>query len=127
MFFICYSKEKMSKTAAHNTTPQSLGGKGTSTSVDSSRQKSQFVSLAVTMGWQLAVVVLIPVIGGAELDKAFKSSPALLLVGLAIALLGTILVMWRSVKAANTLPVPKLTAAQKRAIQKQYEEDDADA
>jgi F0F1-type ATP synthase assembly protein I len=79
------------------------------------------------MGWQLAVVVLIPVIGGAELDKAFKSSPALLLVGLAIALLGTILVMWRSVKAANTLPVPKLTAAQKRAIQKQYEEDDADA
>jgi F0F1-type ATP synthase assembly protein I len=117
----------MSKSAAHTTTPQSLGGKGTNSKVDSSRQKSQFVSLAVTMGWQLAVVVLVPVIGGAELDKAFKSSPALLLVGLAIALLGTILVMRLTMQRANSLPVPKLSAAQKRAIQKQYEEDDADA
>jgi hypothetical protein len=48
-------------------------------------------------------------------------------VGLAIALLGTILVMRLTMQRANSLPVPKLSAAQKRAIQKQYEEDDADA
>jgi F0F1-type ATP synthase assembly protein I len=114
----------MSKTAAHNSTPQSLGGTGSETNTDLSRQQTQFVSLALNMGWQLAVVVLVPVVGGVELDKVFNTSPALLLVGLAVALLASIGVMWRTMQAANRLPVPKLTDAQRRAIKKQYEEDD---
>jgi F0F1-type ATP synthase assembly protein I len=116
----------MSKTAAHNSTPQSPGGSGTGseTSTDPSRQQTQFVSLALNMGWQLAVVVLVPVVGGVELDKTFDTSPALLLIGLAVALLASIVVMWRTMQAANRLPVPKLTDAQRRAIKKQYEEDD---
>jgi len=36
------------------------------------------------------------------------------------------MVMWQAVQLANRLPVPKLTAAQKRQIQKSYEEEDAD-
>jgi F0F1-type ATP synthase assembly protein I len=114
----------MSKTAAHTTTPQSSGGKGSETPADSSRQQSQFVSMALNMGWQLAVVVLVPVVGGVELDKVFDTSPVLLLVGLMLALIGSIFIMWRTMQAANRLPVPKLTDAQRRAIKKQYEEDD---
>jgi F0F1-type ATP synthase assembly protein I len=121
---ICYSKEKMSKTAAHTTTPQYEGGVKDQTNVDSSRQQRQFVGLALTMGWQLAIVVLAPVIAGVELDKLFDSSPILLLVGLAVALLGTIAVMWRTMQTANRLPVPKLTDEQRRAVKKSYEEDD---
>lgn len=114
----------MSKNAAHTTTPQSSGGRGSDTSVDSSRQQSQFVRLALTMGWQLAIVVLMPIIGGVELDKLFGTSPILLIVGLVLAVLASIMVMWRAMQTANSLPVPKLTAAQKRAVQQSYEEDD---
>jgi hypothetical protein len=51
----------------------------------------------------------------------------MLFVGLALALVGSIIVMWRTMQKANHLPVPKLTEAQRRQVQKQYEEDDADA
>jgi F0F1-type ATP synthase assembly protein I len=114
----------MSKTAAHTTTPQSEGGNRPDNGIDSSRQKSQFVSMALTMGWQLAVAVLVPVIGGVELDKAFDTAPALLLTGLGVALLASVAVMWRTMQVANRLPVPKLTDAQRRAIKKSYEEED---
>ena len=80
--------------------------------------------MAVNMTWQLAVVVLVPVIGGVMLDKKLNMSPVLLLVGLAVALLGSIAVMWRTMQTANRLPVPKLTEEQRRAVQKSYEEDD---
>ena len=76
------------------------------------------------MSWQLAIVVLVPVIGGVELGKKLGSPTAWTLAGLAVALVGTVLVMWRAMQAANKLPVPKLTEAQKRAIQKSYEEED---
>lgn len=76
------------------------------------------------MSWQLAVVVLVPIIGGVELDRAFKNTNMWLFVGLAAALIGSGVVMWRTMQAANRLPVPKLTDAQRRAIQKSYQEDD---
>lgn len=91
------------------------------------RQRNMFVSMALTMSWQLALAVLVPIIGGVQLDKALETSNTFTFVGLAIALLGSIVVMWRTMQIANKLPVPKLTEAQKREIQKQYEEDDADA
>lgn len=79
--------------------------------------------MALNMSWQLAAVVLIPVIAGVQLDKIFDTS-FLLFVGLGVALLGSIAVMWRTMQVANKLPVPKLSAAEKRAVQKSYEEDD---
>ena len=76
------------------------------------------------MSWQLAVVVLVPIIGGVELGKALGAPTAWTFAGLAVAFVGSGLVMWRAMQAANKLPVPKLTAEQKREIQKSYEEDD---
>lgn len=76
------------------------------------------------MSWQLAVVVLVPIIGGVELDKAFDNSYIFTVIGLALALVLSAVVMRRAMQVANRLPVPKLTAAQKRNIQKSYEEDD---
>lgn len=89
--------------------------------------KRQFVIAALNMSWQLALIVLVPIIGGVELDKALKSNSIFLFVGLAVALIGSAIVMWRAMQAANRMPVPKLTAAQKRAIQKAYEEEDEDS
>lgn len=79
--------------------------------------------MAMNMTWQLAIVVLVPVIGGVELDRALDTN-AWTFVGLGVALVGSVMVMWRTVQAANRLPVPKLSSEEKQAIQKRYEEDD---
>jgi len=79
---------------------------------------------AANMSWQLAIVVLVPIVGGVQLDKAFDTSNVYMFIGLGVALLASAAVMWRAMQAANRLPVPKLTDAQKRVIKKQYEEDD---
>ena len=47
------------------------------------------------MSWQLAVVVLVPIVGGYELDKAFATSPLLVIVGFIIAMAGVGLVVKR--------------------------------
>lgn len=120
----------MSKTAAHITTPTPAtnggheGAKSPVSSEQASYQRNLFFSMALNMSWQLAVVVLIPVIGGVWLDKAFNTSHLFTFIGLGVALLGCIAVMWRTMQVANRLPVPKLSAAQKRQIQKSYEDED---
>ena len=81
--------------------------------------------MAGVMSMQLLVVVLVPIIGGVELDKALGVS-YLLFVGLAVALISTVLVMWRTMQVANRLPVPKLTDAQRQAVRKAYEAEDDD-
>lgn len=86
--------------------------------------RQQFAVFALNMSWQLAGVVLVPVLGGVALDKKLGTSPACMLAGLAVALIGSGAVLLRTMQIANRLPVPKLTAAQKRAVQKSYEEDD---
>jgi len=80
--------------------------------------------MAANMTWQLAIVILVPIIIGVKLDKAYGTKDVWTFVGLGVALIGSGLVMWRAVRAANRLPTIKLTEEQKRAIQKQYEEDD---
>jgi hypothetical protein len=82
-----------------------------------------FISMALDMSWRLALVVLIPIIGGAELDKHTHTS-LYVIFGFVLAMLGMALVMWQTLRKASQLPVPKLSAAQRRAIHKQYEEDD---
>jgi F0F1-type ATP synthase assembly protein I len=94
---------------------------------ETSSQRSQFLMMALTMSWQLAVAVLVPVLVGVWLDNIAGTSPLYVIAGLLIAFVLAALVMWRTLRLANGLPVPKLTDAQKKAIQKQYEEDDADA
>jgi hypothetical protein len=107
--------------------PTSIKGGHTPSSSDtknSTNPRQQFVVFALNMSWQLALVVLVPIIGGVELDKALGKTEAFVFIGLAVALVGSGVVLWRTMQAANRLPVPKLTEAQKKAIQKSYEEED---
>lgn len=112
------------KTAVPSTTPQFLKGGNASDQTKKTTQRNQFVVMALNMSWQLAVVILVPVIGGVQLDKALDTSYVCALAGVGLGLVGSGLVMWRTLKIANRLPVPKLSAAQKRAIKKQYEAED---
>ena len=109
--------------------PTSIKGEHTpspNNTQESSNVRQQFVVFALNMSWQLAVAVLVPVLAGVELDKLVGSTDTFVFIGLAIAAIGSALVLWRTMQAANRLPVPKLTAEQKRAIQKSYEEEDED-
>lgn len=55
--------------------------------------------VAVTgMSWQLAVVVLVPIVGGFELDKAFATSPLLLIIGFIVAMAGFTLIVRRQMQ-----------------------------
>lgn len=83
--------------------------------------------MAVDMSWRLALAVLVPIFIGIQLDKTFKTGSTLTVVGLLLGMVGMGFVFWRTLQVANRMPVPKLSAAQKRAIKKQYEEDDKDA
>jgi len=98
-----------------------------SQTVDKTKSPSGiFISMALDMSWRLALAVLVPIIGGYELDKAFKTTPVLTIIGFVLAMAGIGLVLWHTLQTANRLPVPKLTASEKRAIQKQNEEDNDD-
>lgn len=50
------------------------------------------------MSWQLAVVVLVPIIGGFELDQKLDTLPALTIAGFFIAMAGMGLVIWRQLQ-----------------------------
>lgn len=82
--------------------------------------------MAVDMTWQLAIAVLVPIIGGVEIGKAAHAKTAGIFIGLGIAVLCSIVVLWRTLRVANQVPVPKLSEAQKREVQKQYESEDDD-
>jgi F0F1-type ATP synthase assembly protein I len=50
------------------------------------------------MSWQLAVVVLVPILGGFFLDQQFATTPLLTILGFIIAMTGFGLVVWRQLQ-----------------------------
>lgn len=70
----------------------------------SSRTEPQqfLVGSVVSMGWQLAIVVLLPLIGGNILDKQAGTLPWFTLLGLFIAMAGMIVVVSRALKDVNS-------------------------
>jgi F0F1-type ATP synthase assembly protein I len=70
-------------------------------------QTSLFITMALDMSWRLAIAVLVPIIGGFELDKKLDTSPLYMILGFALAMLGMGLVFWRTLQAASHIPVAK--------------------
>ena len=60
--------------------------------------KRQFVGASVSMGWQMAGAVLIPVIIGVKLDDHFHSSPSYTLAALVLACGGAIAIVSNTIK-----------------------------
>jgi pheromone shutdown protein TraB len=56
-------------------------------------QRNLFLVLLLNMTWQLAIVVLIPVVGGFELDQHYHATPLWIIIGGVVALLGVIAVL----------------------------------
>lgn len=60
------------------------------------------VIAALDMSWRLAIAVLVPIIGGFELDKHLHTTPALTIVGFIIAMAGLFFILKRTLEAADT-------------------------
>jgi len=63
--------------------------------------RKQFVSVAMNMGWQLGLTVIIPVIIGVKLDDHFHTSPSYTLAALMIAAGGAVLVVKNMINQVN--------------------------
>ncbi len=60
--------------------------------------RKQFFSAATSMGWQLAGMVLVPVVIGVKLDDHFHSTPSYTLAALILAIGGAIWVVSNTLK-----------------------------
>lgn len=110
------------KTTAAPTTPPITN----SAEEGSASARMSFIVLALNMSWQLLVVVLLPVLGGVWLDKHHGHGTTWTIGGLAVALVLSVAVIAQAARTASKFPVPKLSAAEKHAVQRQIAEDDAD-
>ena len=69
---------------------------------DGAALQADFISLAAEMSWQLAVVVVVPIIGGYWLDGRYHhATPWLMFVGFGVAAIGVVGVMGRVLSEAN--------------------------
>ena len=67
---------------------------------------SVFVGMALDMSWKLALVVLLPIVGGYEIDSHAGTTPVVTIVGFVLAMLGVAYVMWSTLQAANHMATP---------------------
>lgn len=95
----------------------------TSSTSDSKLNQNAFVGIALGMSWQLAVIVLVPILGGYKLDGSFNSAPWLTLIGLLLSIVGSILVVRRSLAQFGNFDVPANT----KAIHKYSDDEEDDA
>ena len=56
---------------------------------------AEFFSTTLNMSWQLAIIVLVPILGGFELDRKLRTQPLLTIVGFVLAIAGGAVVVWR--------------------------------
>lgn len=65
--------------------------------------KQKFVGATLNLSWRLALTVLIPLIGGIQLDKKFNSSPSYTITGFMLAIVFGCMAVWQTVKEVNEL------------------------
>ncbi|HVX56757.1 MAG TPA: AtpZ/AtpI family protein [Candidatus Saccharimonadales bacterium] len=66
--------------------------------------RRDFLVAAANMSWQLAIVVLVPIVGGFELDEKLGCLPLLTIIGFVIAMVGMALVVWRQLQLYSPAP-----------------------
>jgi F0F1-type ATP synthase assembly protein I len=67
-----------------------------------------FINSAISMSWQLAVVVLVPVLAGVWVDDHYKTSPAFTLVGLGLAVIGVVFLLKKVLADVSVKIEPKV-------------------
>lgn len=63
--------------------------------------KNQFVYAVIGMSWQLALVVILPILAGSAIDKHFKVEPYGVIAGFVLAFVGAVMVVMRNMKLVS--------------------------
>jgi uncharacterized membrane protein YjfL (UPF0719 family) len=63
--------------------------------------RSSFFAAALSMGWQLAVVVIVPIVGGYYLDQHLHKAAVWEIIGFVVALLGFIVIVRQQLSDLN--------------------------
>ena len=95
----------MTKTVTPHLTAD-IAQKKAKTTNDALNPKSIFVGTALSMSWQLALVVLLFVIGGHLIDQHFKTQPVFTITGFILAMIGTILIIKKALNYFNNTITP---------------------
>lgn len=66
------------------------------------------IGIAITMAWQLAIVVILPIVVGSLADAKLRSSPTCVLIGLGVGALGMIVVVRRATQDLATYMQPPI-------------------
>ncbi|HTE22795.1 MAG TPA: AtpZ/AtpI family protein [Candidatus Limnocylindria bacterium] len=105
----------MGKAAARKTTTRSnKPGDDIQQALDTFNARQQFFTAALTMSWQLALTVVIPVVAGVKLDQKLDTSPSLTLAGFFLAAFAACTVVWNTVKGVNKLQAEEDAKGSKR-------------
>lgn len=95
----------MSKSAAPAPTPgPTQSSEDQQTAVN---HKAVFFGAVLDMTWQMAIVVVVPIVGGFKLDGVAHTTPAFTILGFLVAMAGTFVVMKRMVAQANERLTPR--------------------
>ncbi|CAN5661070.1 hypothetical protein BH23PAT1_BH23PAT1_4710 [soil metagenome] len=65
--------------------------------------KRLFIATTANMSWRLALIVIVPTVGGIHLDRRLGTTPSLTLAGFMLAIAGGCMVVWSAVKEINSL------------------------
>lgn len=66
---------------------------------------AEFFLVTMNLSWQLAIIVLVPFLGGYKLDQNFATTPLFTVVGLILVMFGSAVVLGRLLKSFG--PPPK--------------------
>jgi F0F1-type ATP synthase assembly protein I len=83
--------------------PTSSRGGGNAPKTQKSSAPNTSAALALSMGWQLLVVAVVPLVAGHLLDAHFDTTPVWLVVGGFITLAGTITVVVQTVRQLGAI------------------------
>jgi F0F1-type ATP synthase assembly protein I len=99
----------MTKTTAPGKTPSPAGtAKPHSTVGDKTKSPTAvFIGAVLDMSWRLAIVVLVPIIGGFALDRRFNTGPLFSISGFVLAGAGMFAVLRQMLETVSRIPVPK--------------------
>ncbi len=76
-------------------------------SSDAKSNGAVFLIAALDMSWRVAIAVLVPIIGGFELDQHLNTAPALTIVGFLLAMAGLFFILKTTVATADERFNPK--------------------
>jgi len=88
---------------AHNTPTSVNSGTDATPEKPVTAPPQSAAAVALTMSWQLLVILVVPLVGGHLLDVHYKTSPVWMCLGMAVALVGIIVVVRQTVRQLNEI------------------------